>query len=257
MTELLEGTTPQGATTEEVAVAFGVTPQTVRNWQRRGMPCLADGKQGVSARFDLAACKRWAAANKMETGHGGERVGAGRKRRRGRPRKSQWRDGQGGPGGEPLIDEAEKRRKAIDLVAELAGREHTDPEALDLATDLCKLTYHNLVTLAHLTPEASGLTPSAIARLEKLLAVQQRQREFQKASGELVRASDVRREAEELYGELRQAMEAGAREWARELAAMLELDGEGHKRVERMLKDRVAAMVARVREIGQSAAEAA
>lgn len=256
MTELLEGTTPDGATTEEVAGVFGVTPQTVRNWQRRGMPCLADGRQGVSARFDLKACKRWAAANKIDTGHGGDRAGAGRKKRRGRPRKNahQWRDG----GGEPLIDEAEKRKKAIDLVADLAGREHHDPEALDLATDLCKLTFHNLVTLAHLTPDVSGLTPAAVARLEKLLAVQQRQREFARSAGELVRASDVRREAGELLGELRQALEAGAKDTARELAAMLELGGEGHKKVERMLKDRAAAMVAKVRELGiKDAASAA
>lgn len=240
--QLIEGTAPLGVPTEAVARALGVTPQSVRNWTLKGMPCLAAGGPGVSARYDLAACRTWCAANHMHTGHGGERAGAGRKR--GRPRKTAWR-GEGGPA--PLLDRAEARQRAVDRIAELAAGPGHDPEALDLAQDLCKLTASDLVVLAHVTPEASGLTPAAIARLDKLLAVQQRQREMAREMGELVRARDVRAAAEEAYGQLRQALEAGARAWAEDLSAMLELDGGQRREVERRLRERVAGVVEGVR----------
>lgn len=261
MTPLIEGTQPEGITTEELADRFGVTPQTVRNWARRGMKPLTTGVPGVSARFDPVACEKWARANRMETGHGGERAGAGKpKRRPGRPpgsknKKRGWRDGGGA--GEPLIDHAEKRQRAMERVAELAGRDAADPEALDLAADLCKLEPSDLVILASIAPEASGLTPAAIGRLDKLETIQLRQLERMRTMGTLVRASDVRERAAEVYGECRAAIDASSKDIARDLAALLELDGEGHKKVEKLVREKMVALVERLREIGSEQAEAA
>lgn len=283
---LIKGDEPETLTTKELAqylfdkdiVRVGdkpVSTQTIRNWMGGGMPCKVKGERaGPSNRFDADECVSWLRSNRTD-GRGGIRVGAGRPpKRKGKhknpkraPRgESVWRTEAGGD--EPrlvsdeMIEEADRRRSASDRLGELAKKTAAeaaiDPDVISLEYHTCKLTHADLVLLAHLPPDVSGLHPAAVQRLEKLETIQSRQIERLKALGELVPVRDVRREAAEVYGELRQALDNGAKELARELAATLGLDGEGHKNVERMLTERVRVMVEKVREIGEgSAAEAA
>ena len=260
--ELIDGASPQGLTTEELAgelrerlkLAKPPTTQTIRNWAKAGMRPLTPGKPGVSARFDPDACERWVRENRSGLGRGGERERAGRPSDRKKGRKSRWRDEPS-----PLLEGAEKRQRANERIAELAQASSAealaDPEVIALERQACKLAHADLVLLAHLTPEVSGLSGAAIQRLEKLETIQSRQVEREKAMGRLLVAGDVRATYERLFGELRQAIDASAGDTAAAIAAMLELDGEGHKKVEKLLKERGEALVASLREVG--AAEAA
>lgn len=252
---LIEGTQPAGLTTRELAERLGKTPQTVRNWTREGMPCLSEGGLNRPGRFDEAACRRWIAAHKSGLGRGGERERAGRTPNKKRRKKREWREGPS-----PLLEDAEKKKRANERLAELAGttgaQAAVDPEVVALERDVCKLTHADLVLLAHLIPDVSGLTGGAVQRLEKLETIQSRQLERHKAAGRLLDAGHVRQTYEAVFGELRARIDASAKDTAGELAAALELDGEGHKRVEKVLKERAAGLVASLREVGSAEAAA-
>lgn len=43
----------------ETAMLFGVTPATIRTWERRGCPVVKQGRKGVEAVYNTAAVIRW------------------------------------------------------------------------------------------------------------------------------------------------------------------------------------------------------
>ena len=44
----------------ELAALLGVTPKTIRSWQRAGMPVEQRGRRGVASRYSVADCVEWA-----------------------------------------------------------------------------------------------------------------------------------------------------------------------------------------------------
>ena len=253
--ELIADAQPVGLTTRELAEKLGRTAQSVRNWVDEGMPYLEEGQRsGNPYRFDEQACRKWLAANKAGFGRGGTREGAGRPKKKRKAKATAWRAGDG-----PLIDEAERRQRVNERVAELAGTAAAeaalDPDVLALESDRCKLTPDDLVLLAYLEPSVSGMTKGALERLEKLEGFYKRRMERLKAQGELVPAREVRQAAQAMLAELRTTLEAGARGWAERIAGELGLDGEAHQRVERLLVAKVREAVEGVhREVGAEAA---
>lgn len=253
---LIADTQPQGVTTRELAKKLGRTAQSVLNWKDEGMPCLSVGRPGVPCRFDEEACRKWLAANKAGFGRGGTRDGAGRPRKKRKARATAWRAGDG-----PLIDEAERKARVSERVAELAGTAAAeaalDPDVLALESDRCKLTPDDLVLLAYLEPSVSGMTKTALERLEKLEGFYKRRTERLKAQGELVPAREVRAAAQAMLAEIRTGLEAGARAWAQQIAGALDLDGDAHQRVERLLVARVREAIEAAHAAGQQASAGA
>ncbi len=42
-----------------LAAFCGVTPSTIANWRRAGMPCIDSGKRGQAAEYNAPACLQW------------------------------------------------------------------------------------------------------------------------------------------------------------------------------------------------------
>jgi len=217
---------PETLSSTQLAERIGVTAQTIRNWAARGMPTAGtDGRGGL--RFEEARARAWARANLGPNSHGGRRPGAGRKRRR-----SAWRDDLGLERAE--LRQSDRARRAAQarerlerLREEAAAGATPEADALELATDLCRLTDADLRLLAHLAPELTGLSPAGMGRLDKLLAAQKRLMELDRERGRLIAADEAARAWAEALRPVRERLDDLPERLADQLARELDL---GHDR---------------------------
>lgn len=185
-----EPTIPEGLVQAGVvAREHGVTPTTIGNWRRSGMPSRHTDDRGWHY-YDPDEVRQWKRANIGEEPRGGRRENAGRPREAGRHEER-----------DAFAQMVEEAREAHAIIAREAP-----PENAFERGDLLKCTPEELRWLAARGDDV-GLTKAQTDRWKNLTEIVRTQDAIRRQRGELVEVSEVEAAQVEQLSGFRRALE--------------------------------------------------
>jgi hypothetical protein len=167
---------PAGVRTGKLARLMEVSPQSILNWVKAGMPVAGEDTKGRL--FDAAACIAWRARTGASAVHGGKRYGSGA------PAKKIPGELQGELAKADLA--ALNRQTAETVLGDLKDGTGVPPREERLSFEgLAGLSAEQLKILAWLPVEVSNFTQSETTRAQLMTRLQKDQMEIALSRGKL------------------------------------------------------------------------
>lgn len=173
---------------------MGVSDQTIRNWNRAGLPACGKDERGRNL-YDLDVARKFKEEYRGEPAHGGVRPGAGRKKGR-----RSWRSDWVGTG-ELSKEGLEFAERVASSAADEAAKKRRN-EALQNAR-----THEEQLAILLLDPAEGGLTKAEAERVKAIYDAQAKKREEEVARGKLIESEDVRASWSAFLGKLSTALD--------------------------------------------------